>query len=107
MLDPATSRVGSAPPTASPVVVKPGAVAGDDDVVGLLRHVVLAGVHQTVDFSFTLFFIILQESERARERDQQDGGNSFPPDASVMSSCQPHTEFLSRGEAPPPGRLLG
>lgn len=66
MLDPATSRAGSAPPTASPVVVKPGAVAGDDDVVGLLRHVVLAGVHQTVDFSFTLFFIILQERERER-----------------------------------------
>lgn len=29
---------------AIPVVVKPGGIAGDDDVVGLLRHVVLVQV---------------------------------------------------------------
>lgn len=43
----------------SPVVVKPGAVARDDDVVSLFRHVVLAGVHQPVHFSFALLLVIL------------------------------------------------
>lgn len=46
----------------SPVVVEPGAVAGDDDVVCLLRHVVLAGVHQTIHLGFALFLIVLQEA---------------------------------------------
>lgn len=44
----------------SPVVVEPSAVAGDDDVVGLLAHVVLAGVHQAIHFGFALLFVILQ-----------------------------------------------
>lgn len=45
----------------SPVVVEPGAVAGDDDVVCLLRHVVLTSVHQTIHLGFALFLIVLQE----------------------------------------------
>lgn len=52
--------------SSSPVVVKPSTVAGNDDVVGLLAHVVLAGVHQSVDFGFALFFVVLQaRTERA------------------------------------------
>lgn len=46
--------------SSSPVVVKPSAVAGNDDVVGLLTDVVLAGVHQSIYFSFALLFVILQ-----------------------------------------------
>lgn len=46
----------------SPVVVEPGAVAGDDDVVRLLRHVVLTGIHQTIHLGFALFLIVLQEA---------------------------------------------
>ncbi len=45
----------------SPVVVKPGAVAWDDDVVSLFGHAVLAGINQSVDFSFALFLVILWE----------------------------------------------
>lgn len=55
-------------PPSLPVVVKPSAVAGDDDVVSLFSHVVLARVYQSVDFSFSLFLIILQketESDRS------------------------------------------
>lgn len=52
-----------------PVVVKPRAVAGDDDVVSLFRHIVLAGVHQPIDFSFALFLVILQ-----KETERQVGG---------------------------------
>lgn len=55
-----------------PVVVEPGAVAGDDDVVGLLGHVVLARVHQPVDFSFALLLVVLKEEESHRsERGSQ------------------------------------
>lgn len=41
-----------------PVVVKPGSIAGDDDVMGLLSHVVLR-VDQTIDLCFALFIILL------------------------------------------------
>ena len=51
-----------------PVVVEPGAVAGDDDVVSLLGHVVLAGVHQSVDFGFALFLVVLQEETKRSAR---------------------------------------
>lgn len=44
------------------VVVKPGGVAGDDDVVRLLRHVILTRVHQTVHLGFTLLLIVLSHT---------------------------------------------
>lgn len=43
-----------------PVVVKPGAIAGDDDVVRLLSNIILAGVYQSVDFGFALILVVLQ-----------------------------------------------
>ena len=43
----------------SPVVVKPGSVTGDDDVVSLLCDVVL-GVHQSVDLRLALLLVLLQ-----------------------------------------------
>lgn len=53
-----------------PVVVEPGAVTGDDDVVRLLRHVVLAGVHQPIHLHLALLLVVLQvasEGDRGRE----------------------------------------
>lgn len=51
----------------SPVVVEPGGVAGDDDVVGLLGHVVLAGVDEAVDLGLALLLLLLQgETESHR-----------------------------------------
>lgn len=42
-----------------PVIVKPGAVTGDDDVVSLLRHIVLTGIHQAVRLRLALLLIVL------------------------------------------------
>lgn len=64
----------------SPVIVKPGAVAGDDDVVSLFCHIVLAGVHQTIDFSFALFLVILQ-----KETDRQTDGSDRSAVHSIFS----------------------
>lgn len=40
-------------------------------MVGLLAHVVLAGVHQSINFGFALFFVILQVRT---ERTESAGG---------------------------------
>lgn len=53
-----------------PVVVKPSAVAGDDDVVSLFSHIVLTSIYQSVDFSFALFFIILQKESQTGQHDE-------------------------------------
>jgi len=50
----------------TPVIVKPRCVAGDDDVVRLFGHVVLTGVHQSVDFSFALFLVVLHTDKERR-----------------------------------------
>lgn len=42
-----------------PVVVKPGGIAGDDDVMGLLGNIVLSRVYQSVHLSLALLFIVL------------------------------------------------
>lgn len=47
-----------------PVVVKPRGVAGNDDVVCLFCHIVFTCVHQTIDFTFALFLIILQRQKK-------------------------------------------
>lgn len=52
-----------------PVVVKPGGVAGDDDVVGLLRHVVLVqvGVLGLLPFAASsVLLLILPETSTTR-----------------------------------------
>lgn len=49
-----------------PVVVEPSAVAGDDDVVSLFSHIVLASIYQSVDFSFALLLIILQKETKSQ-----------------------------------------
>lgn len=41
-----------------PVVVKPGSIAGYNDVMGLFSHVVLR-VDQTIDLCFALFILLL------------------------------------------------
>lgn len=52
-----------------PVVVEPGAVTGNDDVVCLLCHIVLAGVHQPIHLHLALLLIVLQMAlEGGRER---------------------------------------
>lgn len=53
-----------------PVVVEPSAVAGDDDVVSLFSHVVLAGVDQSVDLGFALFLVVLQTETKRGQRDE-------------------------------------
>lgn len=66
--------VNEAPPTAwvLPIVVKPRSIAGDDDVVSLLSHIVFTSVDQPVDFRFTLLFIILQ-----RKKERLTGQRNF------------------------------
>lgn len=50
------------PPQVLPVVVKPGRVAGDDDVMSLLSNVVLTSIHQPAVIIFTLVLVILQKT---------------------------------------------
>lgn len=42
-----------------PIVVEPGSITGNDDVMSLLSYIVLSSIHP-IDFSFALFIIILQ-----------------------------------------------
>lgn len=55
-----------------PVVVEPGSIAGDDDVVGLLGHIVLACVYQPVGFSLALLLVLLQR-ETVSQRGRPEG----------------------------------
>lgn len=73
----------------SPVVVEPGAVAGDDDVVSLFRHVVLAGIHQTIDFGFALFLVVLR-----RETERRVSGALTPPGGSRVKLWEILQEFV-------------
>lgn len=50
-----------------PVVVKPSAVAGNDDVVSLFSDVILTSIYQPVDFTFALFLIILERRSETAE----------------------------------------
>lgn len=86
----------------SPVVVEPGTVAGNDDVVGLLADVVLAGVHQSIDLSFALLFVILQaRTGRAESAGRRRGAASRKargtraltfPDSTESSSMSSETQ---------------
>ena len=50
----------------SPVVVEPGSVARNDDVVGLFCHVVLSRVDESVDLSLVLLLVLLPETKLIR-----------------------------------------
>lgn len=76
----------------SPVVVEPSAVAGNDDVVGLLAHVVLAGVHQAIDFSLALLFVILQvRAEREESAGRRRGAAQQPPEHEMRALTFPES----------------
>lgn len=73
----------------SPVIVKPGGVARDDDVVGLLCHVVFTRVHGPALIAFAGVVIFLRKRSRRGESWRQSAAHGSCPTPESEAVC-PH-----------------